>query len=267
MAESLAGRFEVIRSPHWSLTECREAFGFSLNDYLFYGGYPGAAPLIGDESRWAAYVGDAIVEPTLARDVLALGEVRKPALLRSLFMLGATYSAQEISYTKLLGQLQAAGNTATLANYLDMLEQASVMAGLKKFAPTNLASRASSPRLLVFDTALMTYADGATRERFRTIPTDRGHLVETAIGANLLARRASEGFDVFYWRERSEEVDYVLRRGHDVTAIEVKSGGVKATGGVTAFLRQYPEALAIVVGSASCSVEDFLSGKQPLFKH
>jgi len=121
LSESLTGRFEVLRVSHWSFGEMRSAFGFSLDDYLYFGGYPGAAPLASDPGRWVRYVLDALIETTISRDVLLMTRVDKPALLRRLFELSCRYSGQVLSYTKMLGQLQDAGNSTTLAHYLDLL--------------------------------------------------------------------------------------------------------------------------------------------------
>jgi hypothetical protein len=265
LSESLMGRFEILFSPHWNYAECKEAFGYSLEDFLFFGGYPGAAVLIKNETRWARYIGTSIVEPTLSQDILLMEEVRKPALLRALFMLGSAYSAQELSFTKILGQLQDAGNTVTLAHYLELLGKANILTGLSNYSGNRIRARKSSPRLMVYDTSLMTYADGAHRRRLLDNPTDKGRLVESAVGAYLLARGKEEGFEVFWWRERNHEVDFVLSKGSRLTAIEVKSGRVKNIGGSMAFKKRYPNALALIVGSANMSLEDFLLGKTPLF--
>jgi len=265
LAESLMGRFEILYSPHWSYAECKEAFGYSLDDFLFFGGYPGAATLIKDENRWARYMGTSIVEPTISQDILMMEEVRKPALLRSLFMLGSGYSAQELSFTKMLGQLQDAGNTVTLAHYLELLGKASMLTGLQNYSGNQIKARKSSPRFIVYDTSLMTYADGANRRRLLESATDRGHLVESAVGAYLLARGTEEGFEVYWWRDRGDEVDFVIKKGSQLTAIEVKSGRIKNTGGSLVFKKRYPEALSLIVGSSNLPLEDFLLGKKPLF--
>ena len=265
LTESLMGRFEILYSPHWSYSECKEAFGYSLDDFLFFGGYPGAAALIRDENRWARYMGTSIVEPTISQDILMMEEVRKPALLRSLFMLGSGYSAQELSFTKMLGQLQDAGNTVTLAHYLELLGKANMLTGLQNYSGNQIRTRKSSPRFMVYDTSLMTYADGANRRRLLDNPADRGRLVESAVGAYLLARGKEEGFEVYWWRERGNEVDFIIKKGAQLTAIEVKSGRVKNVGGSLIFKRYYPEALSLIIGSANLGLEDFLSGKQPLF--
>jgi len=264
--ESLMGRFELLYSPHWSFVECKEAFGYSLNDFLLFGGYPGAASLIKDEARWSRYMGASIVEPTISQDILLMEEVRKPALLRALFMLGSAYSSQELSFTKILGQLSDAGNTVTLAHYLDLLSKACILTGLQNYSGNKIRTRKSSPRFMVFDTSLMTYVEGANRQLLLDNSTSRGHLVESAVGANLLARSKREDFDVFWWRDRDKEVDFVIQKGSKLTAIEVKSGRVRGTGGGLDFKRLYPEALSLIIGSTNLSLEDFLSEKQPLFK-
>jgi predicted AAA+ superfamily ATPase len=266
MAESLMGRFELLHSSHWNYSEMSSAFGYSLDDFLFFGGYPGAAALKDDEARWARYLGASIVEPALSQDILMLEAVRKPALLHALFMLGAAYSAQELSFVKMLGQLQDAGNTVTLAHYLELLEQANILCGIKKFSPNKIRERQSSPRLMVFDTSLMVYADGTARRRLLDNRDDRGRLVETAVGAYLLARSMEEDFRVFWWREREAEVDFVIQKGSAVTAIEVKSGRLKNVNGSLEFLKKNPGALLLVAGGPNISVEDFLLGKQSLFR-
>ena len=134
LTESLAGRFEPIRVTHWSFPEMADAFGLDLPGYLYFGGYPGAAPLIREPTQWRDYVLQALVEPNIERDLLAMTRVDKPALLKRLFELGASCSGQILSYTKMLGQLQDAGNTTTLARYIDLLEKAGLLAGLPKYA-------------------------------------------------------------------------------------------------------------------------------------
>jgi predicted AAA+ superfamily ATPase len=265
LAETLTGRFEVLYSLHWNYAECREAFGYSLDEFLFFGGYPGAAPLIKDENRWARYMESAIVEPTISQDILMMEEVRKPALLRALFMLGTRYSAQELSFTKMLGQLQDAGNTVTLAHYLDLLGKAGILVGMQKYAGNIIRTRNSSPRLMVCDTSLMTYADGVGRRRLLDNAAHRGNLVESAVGAYLLARGKEEGFEVYWWRERGNEVDFVIKKGSQLTALELKSGRVKNPGGSLIFKQLYPEALSLIIGTANLGLEEFLLGETELF--
>lgn len=264
-SESLTGRYEVIRSAHWSLAEMEEAFSYSLNDYLLFGGYPGGAALEEDEDRWLEYMRDSIIEATLSRDVLQMEEIRKPALLRNLFILGAQYSGQELSYRKMLGQLDDKGNTATLAHYLELLSQAGLLTGLSKYETKDINARASSPRLLAYDPALMSATWSEARERLLGIPVNRGHLVESAVGARLLARKDRERFEVGWWREGNLEVDFILKKGEELIALEVKSGRVKATGGMQAFRKLHPTARPMVVGDVNTPLETFLRDDVPLF--
>jgi uncharacterized protein len=259
LTESLAGRYELLRSTHWSLTEMSEAFNYTLEDYLKFGGYPGSARLKADEDRWREYMRDSIIEATISRDVLQMEDVRKPALMRALFELGAQYSAQELSYRKMLGQLDDRGNTDTLKHYLDLLDGAGMMSGIQKFDNKQIRSRASSPRLMVHDPALMT-SMWRGQTSLLDDPTARGHLVETAVGAYLLNRAVIDNFEVYWWREGDKEVDFVLKRGEEITAIEVKSGRVSKSG-MTDFLRLFPQAKPLIVGDINTSVEDFLRGK------
>lgn len=262
LEESLVGRFELIHSTHWSFAECREAFGFTLDDYLFFGGFPGAARLVGEEKRWRDYVRNAIIEPTISLDALQIGDIRKPALLRALFTLGAGFSAQELSFTKMLGQLHDAGNTTTLAGYLDILGKVGMITGLQKYHPSVLTARKSSPRLLVYDTGLMSAVQTRSRQVVLADHEARGHLVESAVGARLLAECQVAGLELFWWREGNLEVDFVLRQDERLVAIEVKSGRQKPGGGLEAFLSKYPQARRLVIGGVghgAVSLEDFLT--------
>ena len=176
------------------------------------------------------YIREAIIEPTISQDVLALEDIRKPALMRALFRLGATYSAQELSYTKMLGQLQDAGNTVTVARYLDLLDKAGMLCGIQKYDAKEVRRRKSSPRFMVYDTSLMTASSGIEKSRYLGEPDLRGHLVESAVGARLLARASEEDLGVYWWREGIKEVDFVVSKGFDsLSAIEVKSGKRKGS--------------------------------------
>jgi predicted AAA+ superfamily ATPase len=260
LTESLAGRFEVLRLPHWSYREMREAFGFSLEQYLFHGGYPGAAPLIGEPTRWARYVADSLIETTLSRDVLLLTRVDKPALLRRLFEIGCRYSGQILSYTKMLGQLHDAGNATTLAHYLDLLAGAGMLTGLQKFAGSAARSRGSIPKLQVLNTALMTAQSGMTLDEARADREFWGRLVESAVGAHLANAAATGACELFYWRERNREVDFVVRAGRALTAIEVKSGRAGETlPGMEAFAAAFKPTRRLLVGTGGIALEEFLS--------
>jgi predicted AAA+ superfamily ATPase len=259
LTESLAGRFELIRISHWSYAETRQAFGFTLEQYLYFGGYPGAAALITDPKRWASYILDSLVETTLSRDVLLLTRVDKPALLRQLFKLGCDYSGQVLSYQKMLGQLQDAGNTTTLAHYIELLSGAGMLTGLQKFSRTRVRQRASSPKLLVLNTALMTASSGYS---YKAAVQDRrfwGRLVESAVGAHLVNSLATVDAEVFYWRDRGREVDYVVRVERSCVAIEVTSGRRKDTlPGMEAFDKAFHPRRKLLVGGQGMPLEEFL---------
>ncbi len=259
LSESLAGRFEVLHLPHWSAVEMRDAFGWPVERFLFYGGYPGAAALVDDHGRWVRYIRDALIETTIARDVLLLTRVDKPALLRRLFELGCRYSGQVLSYTKMLGQLQDAGNTVTLAHYLELLGAAGMVTGLPKYAGGVVRSRRSSPKLQVLNTALMTAQSGLTSAEALADREFRGRLVESAVGAYLANAAAAGTCEVFYWRERNREVDFVVRAGRMLTAIEVESGRTREMPpGLAAFAEAFKPDRTLLVGGDGIPVEDFL---------
>ncbi len=260
LTESLTGRFELLRLPHWSFTEMRTAFGWTVDQYLFYGAYPGAAPLIATPERWSRYVRDSLIETTIGRDVLLLSRVDKPALLRRLFELGCRYSGQILSYTKMLGQLQEAGNTTTLAHYLDLLAGAGMLVGLQKYAGGAARRRGSSPKLQALNTALMTAQSGLSLSEARQDREYWGRLVETAVGAHLANAAATGLCELFYWRDRNREVDFVVRAGRTLTAIEVKSGrSPEALPGLFRFAQTFPKSRPLLVGRDGIGLEEFLS--------
>ena len=260
LTESLAGRFETLRLPHWSFTEMRTAFGWTLEQFLYFGGYPGAAPLVGDPPRWLRYIADSLIETSIARDVLLLSRVDKPALLRRLFELACRYSGQILSYTKMLGQLQDAGNTTTLAHYLDLLAGAGMVCGLQKYAGDAARSRGSSPKLQVLNTALMTVTAGVSPLEALADREFRGRLIESAVGAHLANAAAAGDCELYYWRERGEEVDFVVKAHSRLTAIEVKSGRApQAHPGTAAFAAAFKTKRTLLVGGDGISVEEFLS--------
>lgn len=264
LTESLAGRFEVIPVTHWSFAEMREAFDWGLDEYIFFGGYPGGADLINDQNRWSNYIKEALIETTISRDILLMTRVDKPALLRRLFELGCSYSGQILSYQKMLGQLQDAGNTTTLAHYLNLLEGAGLLAGLSKYAGQRVRQRASSPKLLVLNTALMTAQSQLSLMEAKQDTDFWGRLVESAIGAALMNGLRGENIELFYWSGRNREVDFVLSRRKSLVALEVKSGRRKVTlPGIEVFSKEFRVEKKLLVGAQGIPVEEFLLTPPP----
>lgn len=258
LTESLAGRFELIRVTHWAFPEMAEAFGMDLPGYLYFGGYPGSAALVREQAQWRDYVLRALVEPNIERDLLAMTRVDKPALLKRVFELGASCSGQILSYTKMLGQLQDAGNTTTLARYIDLLENAGLLAGLPKYA-SRPHRRGSSPKLTVLNTALMTAGSGYAFEEARADRTFWGRIVESAVGAHLL-NTATSDIRVHYWRDGQHEVDFVLRRGPRLVGIEVKSGPIRRSPrGLETFEERFRPQRILVVGEGGVPLNEFLA--------
>lgn len=257
--ESLAGRFESIGVTHWSFPEMSEAFDVTLDQFIYFGGYPGAAPLVTDEDRWRDYILHALVEPHIERDLLAMTRVDKPALLKNLFELGASYSGQILSYRKMTGQLQDAGNTTTLAHYLDLLSTAGLLTGLEKHSGSAQRRRRSSPKLNVLNTALVGATSGYSFAEAKADRTFWGRLVESAVGAHLV-NTSGQGVEVSYWREGSHEVDFVLRRAAKVRGVEVKSGGGRARDrAMKEFEGRFRALPSLVVGHEGVPLNEFLS--------
>lgn len=259
LGESLAGRFEVISIPHWSFQECRDAFDWTLEQYIYFGGYPGAAKLIQDEERWSNYIVDSIIETTISRDIMLMTRIHKPALLRRVFELGCHYTGDVLSYQKMLGQLQDAGNATTLAHYLDLLSEAGLVAGLQKFSLDRLRQKVSSPKLQVFNTALTTAQSHLSFESMQQNKEAWRNLIEATIGAHLINSALGTKIEIFYWKEGNYVVDFVVRKGETIITIMVKPPkkgiGIRA---VEVFSEMYNPQQNLIVGEDGIPVDQFL---------
>jgi len=258
LTESLAGRFETIHPGHWSFSEMQDAFGWSVEQYIYFGGYPGSASLIRDEERWKNYVRDSLIETSISKDILMLTRVDKPALLKRLFEIGCLYSGQILSYTKIIGQLQDAGNTTTLANYLTLLSDCGLLGGLEKYSGDIIRKRGSSPKFQVYNNALITAQSNFSFDKATVDPELWGRLVESAVGSHLLNFSLSEKYNLYYWRENNNEVDFVLEKGNKIVGIEVKSGKRAENRGMSLFLNNYHPERVLLVGTGGVPYEEFL---------
>ncbi|HOO84162.1 MAG TPA: ATP-binding protein [Prolixibacteraceae bacterium] len=261
LSESLAGRFEVVHMGHWSYAEMNEAFGFNLNQFIYFGGYPGAASLIDDEKRWRNYINDSLIETSISKDILMMTRVDKPALLKRLFELGSLYSGQILSFTKMIGELQDAGNTTTLSHYLSLLTDSGLLAGIEKYAGNVIRRRSSSPKFQVFNNALLSAQSPDRFSELQLDPAKWGRLVESAVGAHLINQSVSERFQLYYWREGSNEVDFVLMHSGKTIAIEVKSGVKAVNPGMDLFAQKFKPVKVLMVGSAGIPLDTFLKIK------
>lgn len=260
LTESLAGRFELVRMPHWNFVEMRDAFGLDIDAFVWFGGYPGSAGFFQNESRWRKYMKDSIISPSLEKDILTTKTVYKPELMKQLFELGCSYSGEEISLTKILGQLQDAGNVTTLANYLTTLGEANLLCGLRKYAYDNARKYNSIPKMMVYNTALLSALSGLTYGKAFTDPRLWGRWVESAVGAHLLNAADELDHKVYYWREKSEEVDFIVESDdRRCVAIEVKSGRRSMNSGLPAFSESFHPVHSFVVGTGGVPLEEFLS--------
>lgn len=258
LTESLAGRFETTYMGHWSFSEMQQAFGWDTDQYVWFGGYPGSAALIGEEDRWKAYVQQSLIETSISKDILMLTRIDKPALMKRLFELGCLYSGQILSYNKMIGQLLDAGNTTTLSHYLDLLNTAGLLAGIEKYSGNLIYKRSSSPKFQVHNTALISAQSDDLFKDIQSKPDNWGRLVESSIGAHLINYSIIEGFIVSYWRERNEEVDFVLEKRGKVIGLEVKSGVAQSSSGISAFKKAFNPDRVLLVGKSGIPWQDFL---------
>ncbi|MDH4471917.1 MAG: AAA family ATPase [Fluviicola sp.] len=258
LTESLAGRFETMYVGHWSYGEMKEAFGLTPEQYVYFGAYPGTMTLIQNEDRWKKYIRDSFIETSVSKDILMLTRVDKPMLLKRLFELGAMYSGQLLSYTKMLGQLQDAGNTTTLAHYLELLDTAGLLSGLEKYSKELFRSRASSPKFQVYNNALMSAISEGTFEEVKSDPRIWGRWVESAVGAHLKTTAILHDIELLYWKHRNDEVDFILKGRGKVVAIEVKSGAKYRVNGLTAFKKQHNPDKVYLIGGDGIPWQEFL---------
>jgi len=258
LTESLAGRFELLHLGHWSFSEMEKAFGFSLEKYIYFGGYPGAVQLIEDEQRWRNYILDSLVETSISKDILMLTRVDKPALLKRLFELGTLYSGQVLSFSKIMGQLQDAGNTTTLSHYLKLLSDAGLLGGIEKYAGNTLKKRSSSPKFQVYNNALLTAMSSDTFEKVVVDPKKWGRLVESAIGSHLINYSVSERYGLYYWRENNYEIDFVIEKSGKLIGLEVKSGRRAENMGMKIFAQQFNPSKTFIVGTGGIGIAEFL---------
>jgi len=258
LTESLAGRFEAIAITHWSFTEMNEAFDFDIDDYIWFGGYPGSAKLIKDEERWKQYIRTSLIETSISRDILMLSQIEKPALLRRLFNIGCSYSAQILSLTKVQGELMEKGNITTLSNYLSLLKSAGLLCGLEKFSGDIIRTRSSKPKFQVFNNALISAQSELTKDMAKNDHKLWGRLVESAIGMHLLNKTYTENFNLYYWNENSNEVDFVIEKGDKIIGIEVKSGKDSTNNGMAIFESKFHPTALYTVGTNGIPIEDFL---------
>lgn len=259
LSESLAGRFEEIRMSHWSYKEMKECFGFTLDQYIYYGGYPGAAALIDDSDRFQQYIQASIIDATINKDILMDAPIGKPALLRQTFELGAAYSGNLLSLNKMLGSLQDAGNTSTLSGYINLLNDSGMLCALQKYSVDMSRRKASIPKFQVYNNALKTVYSPLTFEQAVLDRKAWGHIFESAIGAYLTSQAFINHFNLYYWRERNDEVDFILYKKGAIIAIEVKSNAEKSTAGLEKFKQLFNPKAALIVGDGGISAEEFLS--------
>jgi predicted AAA+ superfamily ATPase len=260
LTESLAGRFETTFMSHWSYSEMLAAFGWNEEQYVYFGGYPGAASLISDQQRWKQYVRESLIETSISKDILMLTRVDKPALMKRLFELSCTYSGQILSYNKMLGQLRDAGNTTTLSHYLTLLSTAGLVTGIEKYSSNIIRKKSSSPKFQVYNTALISALSNESFEDALQNPAIWGRLVESAVGAHLLNHSVSGDFALTYWREGNDEVDFVIEQ-KKIIGIEVKSGAIHNTSGMAAFKKKFNPDKLVVIGNTGLPWQEFLQMK------
>ena len=273
LTESLAGRFELHRLPHWSYSECNECFNMTLDDYLIFGGYPGAIPLKNDYVRWGRYIRDSIIETVIGRDVLLMSPVQKPALLRQVFGLACAYPAQILSFQKMIGQLSDTGNTTTISHHLNLLSSAYLLTTLQRWSTNKIRQRGSIPKLILRDNSLINSMIHPSGGEDLYNPLWRGRIIENAVGAALITLSEQNGGELFYWRERNEEVDYIFKIGKKIFAIEVKSDKPSKVKSLYHFLSNNENSKGIIIGATesfkkitTLTLEEFFKNPEIIFK-
>lgn len=238
LKDSLAGRYELLKAEHWNLEEANHVFQTDIHDFIEFGCYPGSQKFRTDILRWGEYVRDAIVEPAIGRDILQVHPIENPALMKQLFALCASMPAAIVSLQKLFGQLQDSGAIATVQKYLELLQASFLVTPVMKYTQTPLRTRQSSPKIIMHDNALLR----ALRRPMQSplSPEEKGWYFENAIGARLIEL----GADVYYWKDRDLEVDFIIHTPQaEKLAIEVKSSAtsLKELSGLIEFCKKNPD--------------------------
>ncbi len=256
--ESLAGRFETIYLGHWTFSEMENAFGYSADEFTYFGGYPGSAGLISNEKRWKDYIKNSLIESTISQDILMMTRVDKPALLKNLFEIGSQYSGQVLSYSKILGQLQDAGNTTTLSHYLELLSISGLLEGLEKYYTEKVRQRSSSPKFQISNTALLSAQVPHSFVEIKKNPEKWGRWVESVVGAHLLNFSKTEDIKLYYWRHVNDEIDFVVVHKEKVIALEIKSGNTQKASGMIAFQKQFKPNKILLIGNSGLPWQEFI---------
>ena len=258
LGESLAGRFETIYLGHWTFSEMENAFGYSADEFTYFGGYPGSAGLISNEKRWKDYIKNSLIESTISQDILMMTRVDKPALLKNLFEIGSQYSGQVLSYSKILGQLQDAGNTTTLSHYLELLSTSGLLEGLEKYYTEKVRQRSSSPKFQISNTALLSAQVPHSFVEIKKNPEKWGRWVESVVGAHLLNFSKTEDIKLYYWRHVNDEINFVVVHKEKVIAIEIKSGNTQKASGMIAFQKQFKPNKILLIGNSGLPWQEFI---------
>lgn len=237
LTESLTGRFQLLRAYHWNVEESESAYGLTLAQFLKFGGYPGSYVFI-KSNDWVDYVKNSIISTVIEKDILQYHTVKSPALFKQAFEIITSYPAQEISYTKLLGQLQDKGNVEIIKYYLSLYEGAFLVKALEKFSNKSHLRKTSSPKILPLAPCLY-YIQVLNKYS----PEEEGRIFESLVGSQLVRT----GNELFYWRERNDEVDFVLKSGRSIWAIEVKSGRKKSLKGLEKFKKEFPTSKTVII--------------------
>lgn len=242
----------------------RDCFGLTVDEFIYFGGYPGAVEMMQDEARWKVYVRNSMIDATVNRDIFEDVRIGKAALLRKTLELGAAYSGKILSLTKLLREIQDAGNVMTIAGYLERLNQCGLLGTFQKFSVDDARRRASIPKFQVHNNALLTALSAGTFEQVRNDPVKWGHYIESAVGAYLISQAYRLQFEVFYWRDSNNEVDFVLRKDGNVVALEVKSNHERYTKGLDVFCQKFRPNVALIVGCGGCRLKRSWKRRLPI---
>lgn len=247
--EAMTGRFERIELRQWNPRDLAEAFSLDRDEaiecFIRFGSFPGGMSLISDIPRWKAYIRDSIIDPAVGRDILMREQVRKPALLRQIFAVCTGHPSEILSLAKIAGALSDAGTLETIAHYLGLLEEAYLIASVRKYSAREVRRRSSPPKIVPLSNALTAASRSGDPPLPARDPAPWGRWVENAC----IAFAIGCGQKVHYWREEPLEVDFVLIGSWGKWAIEIKTGelGSRDMAGLLTFCRRWPEFRPLVL--------------------
>lgn len=248
----------ILRLSLWTWADMRDAFGWSLDQYIFFGGYPGLGEIVAKGRPWRNYVRSKLIEPALTNDILIDVRLYKPHVLLQILEEGISYQGEVRSLNGILENTDGAGNTIILSTYLEFLHNAHILYAIRKYSEMMDRRRASIPKMQVHGNAIAAYYKNWRFPKTLQQDKKRHEILLSAVGAHLLNRSFLEGYKITCFWDRYSSIDFIISdsRGRDIL---INLCRPKADNALAYFTRHYGSFRTILVGDGGqMSVEEIL---------